>query len=334
VRKRGLVYSSVSVLVALVSLLSATPALAATAQPDTIAIAGVDAYRHVLEDDDLLVIVKYHLDYSANSTPDNSIEYTYLGRMMSGATELQAVTPYSYYNSGYDWGIFSFYFSTADAPAWEGSYTIRLEGNPALDWDTGVPPLKSTSSINWNATLTQAATEALLETRILGLADDLSDRWQVTLTEEVTGGTVLSSAGVQYFTNSISNLRTIVPDIFPTGVEAVAFTEEEHTKTYQTSLLGRIGTGDMLGRARASVASLLNIDNSMAGAILFFIFLGAIIWGVAYAGVGMKPVAFMLIPMVIMGNLLGLLSLTFTMVIGLLSVMASAYILFYRGSSA
>jgi len=334
VRRRSLIYSGASLLLALIALLlSASPVLAAVAQPDTIAIAEVHAYRHCLEDDDLLVIVKYHLDYTTN--PGNSVEYTYLGRLMNGTTQLDAVTPYSYYNSGYDWGIFSFYFSTSDAPAWEGSYTVRLEGNPGLSWDTGTPPLVSIDSITWHATTTQAATEVLLESKILSLADDLSDRWSVTLTQEVTGGTTLNSAGVQYFSNSISNLQDIVPDVFPTGVEAVEFTEETHTQSYQTSLLGRIDTGDMLGKARASIANLLSVDNNLAGAILFFAFLGVIIWAIAYGTGGqVRPVAFILIPLVIMGNLIGLLSLTFTVVIGLLSVMASAYILFYSKSSA
>jgi len=335
VRGRSLAYSGVaSLLLALVTLLFlASPALAAVAQPDTIAIAEVHAYRHCLEDDDLLIIVKYHLDYTTN--PDDSVEYTYLGRLIDGTDQLDIVTPYSYYNSGYDWGIFSFYFEASSAPAWEGSYTVRFEGNPALTWDGGTPPLESTNSITWHATTTQGATEALLETKILSLADDLSDRWSVTLTQEVTGGTTLNSAGVQYFSNSIDDLRDMVPDIFPTGIEAVEFTEEEHTQAYETTLLSRIGTGDILGKTRASVANLLGVDNSLAGAILFLMFLGVVTWGIAYGTGGqIRPVAFILVPLVIMGNLIGLLSLAFTVVIGLLSVMASAYILFYSKSSA
>jgi hypothetical protein len=193
----------------------------------------------------------------------------------------------------------------------------------------------TTSAITWHATTTQNATEALLETKILSLADDLSDRWQVTLTQEVTGGTTLNSSGVQYFSNSIDNLRDIVPDVFPTGLETVEFTEEVHTQAYRTSLLDRIGTGDILGKARASVAGLLGIDNGMAGAIMFFMFLGAVIWGIVYGTGGQtRPIAFVLVPLVVMGNLMGLLSLTFTVAIGLLSVMASAYIIFYSKSSA
>lgn len=331
-KRRGLVYLGTSLLSALMVLLLSTPALASVAQPGTIAIAEVDAYRHCLEDGDMLVIVKYQLDYATN--PDDSVEYTYLGRMMDDTTQLDAVTPYSYYNSGYDWGIYSFYFSAADAPAWSGNYTVRLEGNPSLDWAGGTPPLASTSSITWHSTLTQGATEVLLESKILLLADDLSDRWQVTLTQEVTGGTTLNTAGVQYFGNSISDLREMVPDVFPTGIEAVAFTEEEHTQAYRTTLLSRIGTGDVLGKARASVANLLGVDNNMAGAIMFFMFLGAVVWGIAYGTGGQtRPIAFILVPLVIMGNLLGLLSLTFTVVIGLLSIMASAYIVFYSKSN-
>jgi len=77
------------------------------------------------------------------------------------------------------------------------------------------------------------------------------------------------------------------------------------------------------------------VDDNLAGAILFFIFLAAVVWGITYGTGGqVKPVAFVLVPLVVMGNLIGLLSLAFTLVIGLLSVMASAYILFYSKSNA
>ncbi len=332
---RSLHFSAVAsllVITIVLFLFVASPVLAAVAQPDTIAIAEVRAYRHCLEEDDLLVIAKYHLDYTTN--PDDSVEYTYLCRMMQGTTELASTTPYWIVNKGYDWGIFSFYFSASEAPAWEGSYAIRLEGNPTLEWDGGTPPLVSTTSILWINLSDMNDTETYLGNWVLYLAQDFANRWSTTLTTEVTGGTVLNSTGQQYFANSIRNLREITPDIFSSGVEGVVFTEEDHTQSYQTSLLGRIGTGDMLGRARASVANLLNTSNDVAGAILFFMFLGAIIWGIAYATGGQtRPIAFILIPMVIMGNLIGLLSLAFTLVIGLLCAIASAYILFYKGAS-
>jgi hypothetical protein len=311
-------------------IFGASPALAVE-QPSTIDISDVTAYRHVLEDNDMLVIVTYNLQYTTN--PDDSVEYTYLGRMMNGNTTLSTVVPYSYHNSGYDWGIFSFYFSAADAPAWEGSYVVRLEGNPTLSWTDGTPPLVATSTISWNSATTQAATEYFIEQKVLYLADDLSDRWQVTLTEQVTGGTVLSSAGEQYFTNSISNLRTIAPDIFSTAVITPVFTEETHTTTYRDVLLSRVND-TIVGRPRDSLASLLGVGSDIAGAILFFAIIGVLIWGIMYSSGGQtRPIAFILVPMVILGNIVGLLTLTFTVVIGLLSILASGYILFYRGAS-
>jgi len=332
---RNLHFSAGASLLAIVTILFlfvASPVLAAVAQPDTITVTEVRGYRHCLEEDDLLIIAKYHLDYTTN--PDNSVEYTYLCRMMEGATELASTTPYWIVNKGYDWGIFSFYFSTSEAPAWEGSYTIRLEGNPTLEWDGETPPLVSTDSILWINSTSMNDTETYLGNWILYLAQDFANRWETTLTTEVTGGTVLNSAGQQYFTNSIQNLREITPNILSTGIGGVVFTEEDHTQSYQTSLLGRISDDDMLGKARASTANLLGSSDEVAGAILFFMFLGAIVWGITYATGGQtRPIAFILIPMVIMGNLVGLLSLTFTMVVGLLCAIASAYILFYKGAS-
>jgi len=321
----------------LLAQLMVIPVYAAIADPDTIAITSVDAYKHCLEDDDMLVIVGYNLQYATN--PDDSIEYTYLSRMMDGAAEVASITPYSYRNKGYDYGIFSFYFTAAEVAggiSWNSDYTIRFEGNPTLEW-TDDPPLVTweleTDDDSWHDTATQGATEAILKTRILWLADNLADRWQTTLTEEIAGGTVLNSAGQQYFSNSIDNLRTLVPSIFPTQTQEIVFVEQEHTTTYQDILKSRTA-GTILGRAQTSIGNLLGIDDTMAGAAMWFGAMALLIWGIVMGTGQTKTVGFILLPMVILGNLTGLLSLTFTMILGFLSVIAAGYILFYSKASA
>ena len=95
----------------------------------------VDIYRHCLEDDDQLAVVRYRWPY--DDVPSETITEIALGRYMDGAVTLGVVAPYAYYNQGFGSGMFSVYLDAADAAVnapWEGAYTLELLGSPTLDW--------------------------------------------------------------------------------------------------------------------------------------------------------------------------------------------------------
>jgi len=115
-------------------LLSVLPVLAITSPDVGPTIDRVDVFRHCLEVDDMMVLVRYHLDY--NTDPPETINQAYIGTFMDGIVELARVSPYTFYDKSYNHGVFSMYLDAGDAPAWNGAYTVTLEGNPVLDWQS------------------------------------------------------------------------------------------------------------------------------------------------------------------------------------------------------
>ena len=77
-------------------------------------ITRVDIYRHALEIDDMLVVARSNIPYV--NVPTETISQAFTGRLLDGSTELARVSPYSYYNSGYDYGMFSMCLDAASAP--------------------------------------------------------------------------------------------------------------------------------------------------------------------------------------------------------------------------
>ena len=120
--------------IAMLIVLTASPLLAINYPNIGPTIEGVDVYRHCLEDDDMLVVVQYNLNYTTN--PEETIAQAWLGRFKSaGALEIARVVPYSYYDSGYNHGIFSMYLSATDAVGyWDTACTAWFDGNPTLTW--------------------------------------------------------------------------------------------------------------------------------------------------------------------------------------------------------
>ncbi len=218
------------------SLLLLVPFLLGIAAPDSGPyISRVDIYRHCLEDDDMLVVVRYNIPYA--SVPDESITQAYIGRFMDGSTELARVSPYSYYSKGYDYGMFSMYLDAASAPVWEGAYTVELQGSPTLDWTPSIPSI-STGSLNWRAATSSSATRVLMYSHLIAWADELSDYWSIALTASTAGGTVLSSYGEAYFTNAISGLRTMCPNLFSAGTSVPQYEGVEWQKAQSEATKG------------------------------------------------------------------------------------------------
>lgn len=199
-------------------------------------ITRVDAYRHYLESDDLLVVVRYNVPYA--TPPTETITQAYIGRLMSGSTELVSTSPYSYYNEGYGYGAYSMYLDAASAAGlWDTSLTVELRGSPTLSWTPSIPSAV-TSSINWRATAGATATQALMYSHLIAYAEELSDYWSIALTSSTATGTVLSTYGETYFTNIIADLRTAVPALFSAGVTVPAYEDVEWQKAQSEAIKG------------------------------------------------------------------------------------------------
>ena len=313
--------------VALILLLLTTSIALAIANPTSgPTIEGVDMYRHCLEIDDMLVVVQYYLNYTTN--PDETINQAYFGRLMEGVVEHANVAPYSYYGKGYDHGVFSMYLSASEAPSWNGTYTIRFEGNPTLSWEGAIPNTIATT-INKHATTTQQATEVLLGSNILSIATQLSDYWTVSLITETAAGSKLSSYGEQYFVTSIPNLRTLLPNIFAGDIEAPIYEEKTYVQSGRDTLLNRWSGTDVETHLN-NLAVWTTIPITVVKGILWLVPSMLVVYFISLRIKDTRPALFLALLMMPLGNLLGMLSLTFTIIFAVICVLALGYAFFYQ----
>jgi len=250
----------VIVAVVIVSALS-LPALSVLAidDPDTVPEVGaVYVYENCIEDGDIGVLVDYYLDYAVLPSETATEAYMAIFIDTDGTTQLQAVAPYSFVDSGYGRGLIWLYFSAAEVTAYtidsddELLYRVWLVGNPTLDW-AGDPP-KTVASIDyWQPDGASAAT--LVALRTLYYADVLELIWSLDLIEETALGSRLTATGEGYFTNVITNLRTIAPVAFSDYESDPELVDQNYQTVFGATMTD--GTGTVTG----SPITLVDGDN-------------------------------------------------------------------------
>jgi hypothetical protein len=313
----------------LIIALLAVPVLAID-NPDSMSINAVYVYRHCQEDDDQLYIIDYTITYSSN--PDENVTEAFIVRLMSGAVELGSTAPYAYYDDGYGRGIASIYFTSAEAPAWNGAYTMRLAGNPTLDW-SGDPPFTSVGSFDlWSSSTSQGATEAELGARILYYADVLELAWSVDLIETAGAGSYLTSYGEDYFANSIEDLQAVCPNIFSAGVSQSDWPDVDTTpNTYASTLRGAI-TGTPLDLS--PTAGVLGVDTIWLTTAIFAGIMAISAYGIARVIGSVKPALFIMASLVPIGIMIGWLDLLVGILMGFAAIVTIAYVFFLQKSPA
>ena len=200
----------------------------AIADPDSApSINAVYVYENVLEDGDLGVLVDIYLDYAVLPTETATDAYVVVFIDTDGVSQLKSASPYTYQSSGYRRNLVWIRFTPAEVTALsidsidEALYRIWLIGNPALTWAPGPDPPKTAATIDqWS---TVADPSSVIALRVLYYADVLEVLWSLDLIEETAVGSALTTLGASYFTNVISDLRTIAP---------LAFSSREIDPTY------------------------------------------------------------------------------------------------------
>ena len=218
----------IALLLVLYAMVAFPTSVLAIADPDTIPqVSAVYVYEDLLEDDDVGILIDYYLDYdftvpiTGTPVPDETVTEAYLVAFIDtdGTTQLKAIAPYTFINSGYGRGLAWIYFTAAEVSTYsinsanQTDYKIWLVGNPTLDWD-GDPP-KTIAGIDYWQTTGDAT--VLLALRVLYYADTLELAWSLDMVEATALGNRLTTVGTSYFTNVIANLRTMAPACFATG---------------------------------------------------------------------------------------------------------------------
>jgi len=221
---------------ALVLLFSVPSTVQAISVPDSGPyILQVDMYRHLLEDNDLLVHMRYNWPYAVgppDTAPSETIAQSAFVRLLNGSTELARSTIYSYYRRGWGYGSASMYLNAVSAVGlWGTVLTVELQGSPTLTWTGGGVPQVSTTTLNWVPSASQSAARLTAYSHLITWASTLSDYWNTTLVQTQAGGNKLSSYGETYFSNAIPNLRLLIPELFSAYVETPQYTDIEYVET-------------------------------------------------------------------------------------------------------
>ncbi len=123
---------AIAVLIAIILIIIYYPiSVAAQVTPSIFSINSALVCRSLIEENDFLLIAHYNITYYTGQ-PSTDIDEFFHFKLLSadGGTLIGTAKPYPYQNSGYDQGVVGWYFSAADAPAWDIAYIIQVVVNP------------------------------------------------------------------------------------------------------------------------------------------------------------------------------------------------------------
>jgi len=204
-------------------ILGALPIQAISSNPTTLQINSINAFQNVLVLGDMAFATDFSVIYAA--VPTENITTTYNVRLMnSSGVELSSIAPFSYYANGFARGVVWMYFDPTQVTAlgltWNGTYTMRLDGNPTASWSGSVPSAPARSDFTWNTQATVAQTSIIATNYILVEAQSLTTAWNsssyILYTTTAQNGTKLTTTGEAYFANIIPNVKLIAPNAFLT----------------------------------------------------------------------------------------------------------------------
>lgn len=200
------------ILIAILATLSlVTPVAASVEQPTTLEIQETEAYQNYHEDDAQLYIATYFIDFE--DPPAQDVDELFLFQLLDdGGDALVTKTAYPFHDDGYGLGVVAFYLDAGDAPTWESEAFVKVVGNPMADWE-GSPPSNSSDVITWN-TGTMEEIDELVSAKVLELAAELEESWDLDMVTTSGGVTTLTDDGSTYFVNVIPYLGTETPAVF------------------------------------------------------------------------------------------------------------------------
>jgi len=239
-------FSLLTVLFLITGLLVASAApVFAIADPDSPPQVSA-VYVYEFDDGSIGVLVDYYLDYS--SIPSETVTEAYLAVFVDtdGTTQLKAVAPYTFVNSGYGRGLVWIPFTADEVTAYGitsasvADYRIWLIGNPTLSW-AGDPPKTIAGIDQWNDT---GDISVLLALRVLYYADVLELAWSLDMVEATALGNRLTATGESYFVNVIPNLRILAPACFSSGTQEPSLEDIDYSISFGGTVTSGTATID------------------------------------------------------------------------------------------
>lgn len=209
----------VSMLMAIILLLTfALPAFAADS-PESITISNVQAFRNLAESGDTLIMFHYAMPYASDNYTTTVASRGIIFRLNNASgnvTQTGAPYVYPYFDTnGYGDGVGSFYMSATDNWTWGSAGVINILTTTLLTPYTIAS--YTLTAADYVTESTQEANRSLLADYVLLECDDLESTYEdtgVILKATSDAGIILSPYGEAYFQGVVTGLSTLCPELF------------------------------------------------------------------------------------------------------------------------
>ena len=250
------------------SLLVWTLPVMAIDSPDTTpSLSYIRANTYLIEEDDVLIYGDYYLPYA--DLPEVTASEAFFFILLDGDEIIGTITPFVMMDSGYNKGVFSFYFSASDNLTWGEAYIIRIAENPT-HFDSPTNTDFTMASTAYTSATDQDINQTQLAINIISAAERLESYYEdYTFLDASVGGTVLSSpTGETYFRGAIYGLQAMAPGLFLVQTLDL-YTTERDWDTAQFDEYGARLDATWVGATENATATQFGITPGMVLGMLF-----------------------------------------------------------------
>ena len=318
-----------------------------------ITIKSIDAYTSIWEQSDMLFVLSYDIIYG-NVTGLGYASDTFAFTIYS----TDGLTMLGFYPAiDYQYKLSSIYFSAAavlaDGLVTGAKYKVRIGGTPTAfpggttedvnmdtwtmatsDWYIGTQTA-NTASLKANILTIMAAIEAH-DDAIGNVTYLLTSIKNTKLLSDITQDCVTPCSGLYWsgknmVLSAIPNLDDKIPDMFASAEQSFALYTLEGTGTLQaeSSMVLRLGVA--FTNAFAGIGTYFGISTQWAAGIFWSIIMSiAAMIIFVYSGNSLAAMILVL-PLLLMGNYLGIVPLVVTFVLAILLVVYMGYHIYLRG---
>ena len=317
-------------LLLLIVLISAFLLLAPATPPDSsVSIEEVLVYRHVIDLNDVLVVIRYDIPY--DTEPTERAEELYNLVVVDGVDIIVGGEP-QYYNRD----IGAIYIEAPNTFEWERSYEVKVEGDPLL-FSSPIPVFSltldsdnyiSTSSVTTTRTrlVVDIGNHALALERIHSTTTSTEDY----LTSDI--GKNFTLDGESHFLQAIPRLKEMVPELFrsisiPVVVEKITF-----NRTYESTLLDTLSGSD-LDDLMLDLADVFTVSKGTISMVIILILFFAIVMITFSVLRKIELSIIFALPVFLLGALFGMVSLGILFAAMTLLVVGMVYLLVLKGAN-
>lgn len=317
-KKLRLLFPLIVSLILTVSL--SMPVFAAPVEPTDVTINSIKVFQNIYTTGDMLFVVG-NVDISYGSSPDTEeAEYILFQLYDTNGTTLLQNRAFSERNTlfitapaDHGYGMNSIYFDATAAAAltWNSAYVIRVTASPVVFSTITEGTHMQTVTLSAGDWVSGALTESrdLLSAYIIQRINALENYTTVTLTQEVTEGTIVNSAGRDVVTSAIPGIDEILSNLFDVSGRYLTIEQGTPTGALESAWSMSTQLGAQFNTKFNNLGSYLGVSGATVGALYGLILIIAIAAIALVKVEDPKIVPFVAIPSVLLCVFSGLISM-------------------------